>query len=213
MRTLKNLCFPASCSIFCAIFATVLLLLSLPASAASTRSPESGVEQFHASLLGVMKRAKEIGIKGRFSLLEPQIARNFDIRLMIALASGVYWRKATSKAKKRLADSFLKFSAATYAARFTGFSGESFETVSTRKGPRGTQLIRTRLNLADGESVPLIYVTRLRGDNWLIADVLLEDGISEIAIRRSEYRNVLRKDGIPALIRLLDAKTRKLLGP
>ena len=160
-----------------------------------------------------MKRAEEIGIKGRFALLEPQIARNFDIRLMIALASGTYWRKATPETRKRLADSFLKFSAATYAARFTGFSGESFETVSTRKGPRGTQLVRTRLNLADGDSVPLIYVTRLRGDKWLIADILLEDGISEIAIRRSEYRNVLRKDGITALIRLLDDKTRKLLGP
>lgn len=160
-----------------------------------------------------MKKAKDIGIKGRFALLEPSIARNFDIRLMVALASGAHWRKATSKVKKNLAASFLKFSAATYAARFTGFSGEIFETVSTQKGPRGTQLIRTRINLSDGDSVPLTYVTRPRRGHWLIADILLADGISEIATRRSEYRKVLGKGGITALIRLLDEKTRKLLGP
>jgi ABC-type transporter MlaC component len=41
---------------------------------------------------------------------------------------------------------------------------------------------------------------------------LLDNTISELAVRRSEYRRVLKRDGIDGLIAILEAKTRNLVG-
>ena len=48
-------------------------------------------------------------------------------------------------------------------------------------------------------------------DEWRIVDVLVDKGISELAVKRSEYRGVLRYGGIDALIRTLNAKADQLL--
>jgi ABC-type transporter MlaC component len=41
--------------------------------------------------------------------------------------------------------------------------------------------------------------------------VLVDNGISELAVRRSEYRSVLKSGGVSGLIQLLDRNTEKLL--
>ena len=57
----------------------------------------------------------------------------------------------------------------------------------------------------------LIYVTRLFKGQWRIIDVLVDSGISELAVRRSEYRKVLRTKGIDGLVNTLNAKADQLL--
>jgi len=54
---------------------------------------------------------------------------------------------------------------------------------------------------------------RKKGTQWRVVDILLEAGISEIAVRRSEYRAILKSKGIQALTRLLTARADKLLSP
>ena len=41
--------------------------------------------------------------------------------------------------------------------------------------------------------------------------MLLDTGISELAVRRSEYSRILRTGGIDALTRILDTKADQLL--
>ena len=48
------------------------------------------------------------------------------------------------------------------------------------------------------------------GGAWRIVDVLLDSSISELAVRRSEYARVLRKDGIDGLIATLGEKADAL---
>ena len=57
----------------------------------------------------------------------------------------------------------------------------------------------------------LIYVTRKIKGEWRIIDVLVDSGISQLAVRRSEYRRVLRTKGIDGLIDTLNAKADQLL--
>ena len=56
----------------------------------------------------------------------------------------------------------------------------------------------------------LTYVTRLIKGTWRIIDVLLDTGISELAVRRSEYRRILKSKGIDGLISILDGKAAAL---
>ena len=180
-------------------------------SGTSVTDARQTINRFHASLLEVMKQADKSGVKARYRILEPEIAKRFDLRLMIALATGKYWRAAGPNSRGRLAEAFHRFSAATYSSRFSGYSGQSFKTLNVSTGPRKTELVRTEIRRPDGPPVALTYVTRMARKGWRIVDVLLDDGISELAVRRSEYRSVLKSDGVDGLIRLLDQKTEILL--
>ncbi len=160
-----------------------------------------------------MKQANTQDIPARFRTLQPVLASSFDMRLMTALSTGSYWRKAPDDAKLSLVAAFQRFSVATYAARFDGWSGQSFETLGIQEGPRGTRLVRTRINRPQKDPVPLTYVVRKIDARWRVVDILLDTGISEIAVRRSEYGAILKSDGIPALTVLLNARADKLLAP
>jgi len=181
-----------------------------PAAAAAARAVVDG---FHAVLLDAMKNAKKLGIKGRYALLQPELARRFDLRLMAAIASGPAWPKASAAERAKLIDAFDKFSVATYAAQFDSFNGQSFEVVSVAPGPRGIMMVNTRINQPNDSPVKLAYVTKQNDSGWQIVDVLIDDGISQLAVRRSEYSSVLGQRGIPGLVSELDSKTEKLLNP
>lgn len=179
--------------------------------AAGSDGARQVIEQFHASLLAVMKQAKQTDTRERYQVLAPEIAQRFDLRLMIALATGKYWRTADKASRDDLTKAFQRFSTANYASRFDGYSGQSFETLSVTAGPRKTELVKTQIVSPDQAPVPLTYVTRAVPTGWRIVDVLLDDGISELAVRRSEYASILKSDGVKGLIQLLDRKTAKLL--
>jgi phospholipid transport system substrate-binding protein len=203
-----------------ASFLFVLILCVRPPAFAGDTSGTNGngtrgagqvIDQFHASLLAVMKQADKSATKARYRILEPEVAKSFDLRLMIALATGKYWRTAGADTRDQLAKAFHRFTAATYATRFSGYSGQSFKTINISTGPRKTELVKTEIRRPDEPPVALTYVTRMTRTGWRIVDVLVDDGISELAVRRSEYRSVLKSDGAAGLIRLLDQKTATLL--
>ncbi len=187
-----------------------LQISGLTGARASENSPQVLVGQFHDTLLKVMRNAKALGFRGRYSALAPRIKDSFHLPLMVQVTTGSFWRKATDQQQDRLIEAFSKVSIGTYASRFSGYSGQTFVTVRQRPGPQKTILVETKIVNPAGEDVPLVYVTREIKGTWRIIDVLLDSGISELAVRRSEYRRVLKTKGINALIEMLDIKAAKL---
>lgn len=169
------------------------------------------VEAFHQSLLEVMKEAKALGVKGRYKKLASRIEGSFHLPLMIQVATSSYWRKADKEQVDKLVAAFTHLSISTYASQFDGYSGQSFETRGEKPGPQKTTLVTTRIVEPDSEPVELIYVTRKIKGEWRIVDVLVDSGISQLAVRRSEYRRVLRTKGIDGLVDTLNAKADQLL--
>lgn len=201
-----------------ALVVSGLLAAAIPAFAAQAAptadetAARAVVAGFNDALLDAMKNAKTLGVTGRYDKLAPQIKRRFDLRVMIAIASGAAWAKASPAERDKLTDAFGKFSIATYAKQFDSFDGQSFNIVSAKPGPRGTMIVDTRLNQPSDSPVELAYVMRKNDSGWQIIDVLVDNGISQLAVRRSEYINVLSQKGVPGLIAELDSKTSKLLG-
>ena len=173
--------------------------------------PEVVIERFHEKLLSVMKEAENLKVTERFQQLEPYIEQAFDLPLMIRIASGGYWKKANDSQKNQLVASFTRMSVSTYASRFSRYSGQAFEFVSVNPGPKKTHLVETRIVSPGHKPVGITYVMRKSGDQWRIIDVLLDNKISELAVRRSEYRRVLRKNGLSGLITILEKKASVLL--
>ncbi len=187
-----------------------VVLWAAPLGAAPA-NPSQVVTAFHESLLGVMKEAGRLGVRGRYERLSPSIEQSFHLRLMIQVAASSYWRKADAAQIEKLVAAFKHLSISTYASQFDGYSGQSFETQEERPGPQKTTLVRTRIIDPGSDPVEITYVTRNIKGQWLIIDVLLDGSISELAVRRSEYRRILKTNGIDGLIDTLNSKADQLL--
>lgn len=193
----------------------LLLLARTPVVAAepapAAADPVAVIGQFHETLLEVMKKSKSLGVRGRYERLEGPVKETFSLPLMIRIAAGSHWAKASEAARQSLTAAFERMSVATYADRFDGYSGESFETMGRKPGPQGTTLVETKLVRPKDDPVDISYVMRQVQGRWRIADVLLEGGISELARYRSDYAKILRDGGLEALVVELDARSAKML--
>ncbi|MEK9723667.1 MAG: ABC transporter substrate-binding protein, partial [Rhodospirillaceae bacterium] len=107
------------------------LIFAAPAPVAAS-GPQPLVGAFHTALLGVMRDAAALGYQGRYDRLTKPLRDSFHLPLMTQVATGSYWRSATADQRDRLVDAFTRLSIGTYAARFSGFSGQSFVTVGQR---------------------------------------------------------------------------------
>lgn len=192
--------------------AAVALPLMLPGIAGAA-TPTELVESFHQSLLAVMKGAAKARAVDRYVELEHKVESTFNLPFMIQIAAAAKWRTATDDEKAKLAQAFKRVSAATYASRFDGFAGERFETLGEQEGPTGTRLVLTRIVRPGKEPVPITYVTRKFGEDWRVIDVIVSGGISELAVRRSEYSAVLADSGPSELIARLNRTADRMLTP
>ena len=196
----------------CSVLGGLALLFACSTHHAEAKEPKQVVEHFQDALLDTMKRAQELGIDGRYNQLRPELEKAFDLPRMIRVASGTAWGEAGDGKQRALVDAFARMSTSTYASQFRGYSGESFVIDGVRDGPRDTQLVATQIVKAGGDKVPITYVLVAGKDgDWRIGDILLDNSVSELAVRRSEYSAILRKDGVDALIKTLNDKADGLM--
>ena len=173
--------------------------------------PKQVVERFQDVLLDTMKQANQLGVDGRYKRLRPEVEKAFDMTRMIRVASGPAWAEAADGKRDALVDAFTRMSTSTYASQFNGYSGESFIIDGVRDGPRDSRLVATQIVKSNGEKVPITYVMVADNGDWRIGDVLLDNSVSELAVRRSEYAAILRRDGVDALIKTLNQKADGLM--
>ncbi|WP_135469480.1 ABC transporter substrate-binding protein [Crenalkalicoccus roseus] len=191
----------------------LLTLPALPALAAPVRAQDAAaavVERFHAVLLEVMRNARQLGIRGREERLRPAMQAAFNLPAMARIAVGPPWAQMSQAEQQALAQAFADWSVATYAARFDGYGGESFETTGENRLPNGDTLVRTQLNRPNEAPVALNYLLRQQNGQWRIVDIYLAGSISELAGRRAEFATLLREGGAERLTAELRQRTERL---
>ncbi|HXK25096.1 MAG TPA: ABC transporter substrate-binding protein [Myxococcota bacterium] len=185
-----------------------------PADPAATEPAASGASQaidgLHAALLDVMKNAQSLGYEGRAAKLTPAIPRYFDVPFMAEKSVGVYWEKATEAERKRYLDAFLRFMVANYAGQFDSWTGQSFQTLGEDPARMDTKIVRSKLIDPGDEDVELNYRMHQVDGTWKIIDVYLDGTVSELALRRSEFSGIVKRENFDALIAALDEKIAKL---
>ena len=187
-----------------------VLVAAVPAGAAEVE-PRVLVERFQGNLLAVMKEAETLGVKGRYDRLVSSIEETFYLPLMIRIASGPYWKGANQTQRSRLISAFRRMSVSTVATLFDAYAGEIFQAIGEKPGPQNTLLVETRIVIPDRPSVNLTYVAKTIKERWRVIDVIVDNGISELSVRRSEYRRVLQKKGVDGLIATLNKKADELI--
>jgi phospholipid transport system substrate-binding protein len=195
-------------------FAIVLVLLvsvvAAPGGAETANVDASAaratVERLYAALLDVMQHGEQLGYEERFAQLDPVVQQVYDLPFMSQKTLGRYWKDLSEQDRVRWVSTFTRLTVSTYAERFDGYAGQRFEVLSVDPSRHATQMVRTRIVPVDEEPVELDYRLRDEQGSWRIIDVFMNGTVSELALRRSEYSSVFKRDGFESLIDSLEEK-------
>ena len=108
------------------------------------------IENLHAELLAVMKQANELGYEGRYQRLDPIVTSSYDLPFIAKFVMGRQWKTLSGEQKSGFVKTFTKLSIATYAANFSGYSGESFKTISNEELRKSRLLVKIVLIRSSG---------------------------------------------------------------
>jgi phospholipid transport system substrate-binding protein len=189
------------------VCAALLLAFGIFAEPAVTLAagPQDGVHNFYATLLSTMKDGRTLGQSGRYARLAPVVDRVFDVPSMTRLAVGSSWASLPPAQQQQLIEAFRHYVAATYADRFDSYSGEQLQVTGERPYSADV-IVETKIVKSNGETTTLNYLTRQNQGTWQISDVYLDGTISQLAVQRSEFNSVLRREGVDGLVMALHRK-------
>ncbi len=190
------------------IYLSFVFLLSLTApsiSFADELSARQVVEEFQNELIAVMKQGKALGFKGRYDKLDPAVRKSHDLPKIARIVVGKQWEELSAEQQAKLETVFSQLSISAYAHNFKDYSGESFTFVSEEETGRGGVVIHSDLNIPGEKSVRFDYMMKKKDDGWRIINIIA-DGVSDLALKRSEYTSVLSKDGFDKLIAKITEK-------
>jgi phospholipid transport system substrate-binding protein len=179
-------------------------------NASALADPQGNVRGFYDALLTTMRNGPTLGQSGRYARLAPVVDRIFDVPSMTRLAIGPTWATLSPAQQQQLVEAFRHYVAATYADRFDSYSGQQLQVTGERPY-NADVIVQTKIIKSDGDTTTLDYLMRQNQGSWQISDVYLDGTISQLAIQRSEFYSILRREGVDGLVMALNRKV-DLLG-
>ena len=134
-------------------------------------------------------------VKARYDKLEPAVRAAFDLPAMTRIAVGPAWTTIGRRRPEGAARAVRRFTIATYASRFDGWSGERFEVDPATETRGENRIVHSTLVRPKGDPIVLNYLVHATDDGWKATDVYLNGTISELATRRSEFGTLLKSGG------------------
>jgi phospholipid transport system substrate-binding protein len=96
--------------------------------------------------------------------------------------------------------------AGTLCSPARGFAGEGFKVLRQQSSSPTESLVVARISRKFGAPLDLTFRVRMTGKNHRIIDVTVA-GVSLIVTKRSEFDSIIRREGLPGLLRRLDSKS------
>jgi phospholipid transport system substrate-binding protein len=192
-------------------FALVTSLRPASAATADDAAAIAPVQRLDAALLAAMKAGQGTPIEQRIATLAPVVEQTFDLDAVLAGSIGLQWPGLPNDQKTQLSAAFRRYSVASYAASFNSFNGQTFQVSPTvRDVGNGEVIVQTKFVSGDGSGTLFNYVMRNGPSGWKVVDVLVGGAISRVAVQRSDFRSLLARGGVPALVTALQHKVANL---
>ncbi|MBS3955587.1 MAG: ABC transporter substrate-binding protein [Methylomicrobium sp.] len=188
-----------------AIIICLLSFQSFPVLASEAESARVIVETFQVALIETMKQGKALGYEGRFNKLAEPVRLSHDLTKIARIVVGREWENLTAEQQTQLVDVFSKLSISSYAHNFKDYDGESFVFDSEEETARGGVIIHTTLIIPNDKNVKFDYMLKKKGNSWKIINIIA-NGVSDLALKRSEYTSILKREGFDPLIAKINEK-------
>jgi phospholipid transport system substrate-binding protein len=193
--------------------ATVALAANAHAAAPANEAPDALVKRISQDVIDTAKSDKAIQAgdqKKVIELVETKILPYVDFQRMTALAAGRFWRDATPEQQKNLSEQFRTLLVFTYSGALSQIKNETVEFKPLRADATDTEVeVRSQVNVARGEPIPLNYRVAKSPTGWKIYDINVL-GAWLVETYKGTFASEISKGGIDGLIKALTEKNKKL---
>jgi ceramide glucosyltransferase len=168
------------------------------------------VQALNASLLKSMQASSKVSMAERYRNLEPVIQQVFALPLVTRLSVGPQWTSFSPDQQAELITAFTRYTVANYAHNFRDFDGQKFEIDDNVSSRGADKIVHTRIIPAHDTPVSLLYRMQEVDGTWKIVDVVSE-GVSQLALRRTDFASAIAAGGAPRLIAHLNKVSDDLM--
>jgi phospholipid transport system substrate-binding protein len=189
-----------------------ILIIGLASSAwgQPIQSEASGViKKLNAAFIASMKAGESKGFWERYDFLEPVIKNSFDFPYIVRKVTGKYWNNMNENERNILLESYANWTVAQYAYNFDQYKGQKFKVVSESEFRPQIMNVRSDLIKTNNETTKFSYFLIKHADSWRIIDVKV-GGVSQLAVNRSQFKQILKNKGFDGLNASLQEKIKIL---
>ncbi len=172
-------------------------------SAEALESAAATVERLHEGLVFVAARHGADPVDVRYSALEPIVTATHDLPYIAELSIRREWRELGDDERERFVEAFVRLSVATYASRFAALEAGMFSLGESVPLAGGRIQVGASLRTRGGDTIPFEYVLHETAGGWKIVNILA-DNVSDLALKRAEYRRLLDNGTIDDVIAELE---------
>ena len=182
-------------------------------AAPATEAPDVLVKRISQDVIDTAKSDKGIqagDINRVNQLVETKILPYVDFQRMTSLAAGRHWRTATPEQQQKLSAEFRTLLVYTYSGALSQIKNETVEFKPLRAAADDTEVeVRSQVNVARGEPIPLNYRVAKSPTGWKIYDINVL-GAWLVETYKSSFNSEISKGGIDGLIKTLADKNKAL---
>jgi phospholipid transport system substrate-binding protein len=190
--------------------AALVVAVTESARAADSDPAATQVQTLTASLLKSMQSGSAVSMTERYRELEPVIGRVFALPLVTRLSVGPEFANFPPDQQQALIAAFSRYTVANYAHNFRNFDGQKFEVDDAVVSRGQDKIIQTRIVLRPDPPVSMLYRMHEVDGTWKVIDVYT-DGVSALALHRSDFAAAIASGGAPVLIAHLNKASDGLM--
>jgi phospholipid transport system substrate-binding protein len=185
------------------ILAALLLSSSFLSLAQETKTPTATAEEAITKIIAIAQN-KEIPTEERKAKLLELIKQYVDLQAVSQRVLAVHWRKASKEEKVKFIGLFRQVLTNTYAALLDEYENEEVNFISEEIKKERFAEVKS-IVLSKGKEIPVNYLLLNRKGQWKLYDFVAE-GISLVRSYTTEYKSILRSDGVSGLNDALEKK-------
>ncbi len=189
------------------LLALTLVLLAAVSVIAAVPRPTNQLRLTVDRIIEVL-RDKDLSRDQVLQEVADLVRSKFDFWAMSQRTLGVNWKKATKEEQQHFAKLFAELLEDTYRGRITAYTYNDEHVDYIGERVRGTRAEVHTIVVANKE-IPVSYKMRLKGEEWLVYDVIIEE-VSLISNYRNSYSEIVRDEGFKGLLARMEAKIKEL---
>ena len=159
----------------------------------------AGVNELHESLIKISNKTIK---SDNLALIDDAVKNSYDLEKMGKIIIGVDWKQMDTNTQKEFINVFKRFISVNYFRRFNKINELNFENQTVTDIENKFKLARVILT-ADKEKFKIDYLLGFKNEKWKIFDVLIDGSISEVATKKSDFKKIIKEEGVSGLVKNL----------
>lgn len=186
------------------LFAALALFTSAVSFSAHAEAPDALVKRISNDILTEVKSGQRDPDKLR-ALVESRALPHIDFKAMTKRVLARHYRKASASQISRAEGLFKNLATKAYVGVLTEYQDEEIKFRRFQGAIGNKAIVNAEVEPKTGPPIDIEFLLHDKGAGWKMYDVKA-DGISLISSLRREYGKAIKKDGLEATLKKLEAK-------